>query len=84
MKALGYKKRYPFKFNLFYWMPEWWLGNVLKQLFNSKFAEIGFTYHVRVAADEMKELANEFKTLIDKTSLKTPNIDHLRSFIHEV
>ena len=84
LKALGYKKRYPFKFNLFYWMPEWWVINVLKQLFNSKFAEIGFTYHVRVAADEMKELANEFKILIDKTSLKTPNIDHLRSFIHEV
>jgi len=81
LKALGYTKRYPFKFNLFYWMPEWLLINILKKLFNSKFAEIGFMLHLKAATDEMKELANEFKTLIDKTSIKTPNIDKLMSFI---
>ncbi len=81
LKALGYSKRYPFKFNLFYWMPEWLVIKSMKQLFNSKFAEVGFMLHLKAATDEMKELANEFKILIDKTSIETPNFDKLRSFI---
>lgn len=81
LKAIGYKKRYPFKFNLFYWMPENVLINIMKQLFNSKFAEIGFMLHLNAAMDEMKELANEFKTLIDQTSIKTPNLDELINYI---
>ena len=43
-------------------MPEWVLIKVMKQLFNSKFAEIGFMLHVNAAKDEMIELGNEFKT----------------------
>ncbi len=81
LKAIGFKKRYPFKFNLFYWMPEWFLHFVLKQLFNSKFAEVAMMMHARAAADEMQELAGEFKTLKDQTSIKTPNLDELASYI---
>jgi len=77
LKAIGYKKRYPFKFNLFYWMPESVLINVMKKLFNSRFAEIGFMLHVNAAKDEMNELGNEFKTLKNQTSVKTPNLDEL-------
>jgi 2-dehydropantoate 2-reductase len=77
LTALGYNKRYPFKFNLFYWMPEWVLIKVMKQLFNSRFAEIGFMLHVNAAKDEMIELGNEFKTLKNQTSVKTPNLDEL-------
>ena len=80
--AIGYKKRYPFKFNLFYWMPEWMLIKVMKQLFNSKFAEIGFMLHVNAAKDEMIELGNEFKTLTNQTSVKTPNLDELINCIN--
>ena len=81
LKELGYTKRQPFRFNLFYWFPEWILIKVFQSFFSSKFVEIGFALHAEAAADEMKELANEFKTLIDKTSVKTPNIDKLSSFI---
>ncbi|MCK4359086.1 MAG: ketopantoate reductase family protein [Candidatus Cloacimonetes bacterium] len=77
LKKIGYKKRYPFKFNLFYWMPEKVLINIMKQLFNSKFAEIAFMLHLNAAKDEVKELANEFKTLKNQTSIKTPNLDEL-------
>jgi len=37
--------------------------------------------HTNAAKDEMHELAREFKTLIDKTSVPTPNLDELISYI---
>jgi 2-dehydropantoate 2-reductase len=77
LKAVGYKKRYPFKFNLFYWMPESVLINIMKQLFNSRFAEIAFMLHLNSAKDEMLELAEEFNSLKIQTSIKTPNLDKL-------
>jgi 2-dehydropantoate 2-reductase len=77
LKAVGYKKRYPFKFNLFYWMPESVLINIMKQLFNSRFAEIAFMLHLNAAKDEILELAGEFNTLKAQTSIQTPNLDEL-------
>ncbi|MCP4725601.1 MAG: ketopantoate reductase family protein, partial [bacterium] len=31
LRALGYKKREPAKLNLFFWMPDWFLLNIMKQ-----------------------------------------------------
>ncbi len=84
LKALGYKKSYNFKFKLFYWLPEGVLINILKQVFNSKFAEVAMMMHVNSAKDEMMELGNEFKTLANQTSVKTPNLDELISFFLEM
>jgi len=81
LRNLGYTKRQPFKFNLFYWMPEFITAKIFKGIFNTKYAEIGFAMHAKAALDEMKELTKEFKILINKTSVKTPNIDKLRSYI---
>jgi len=81
LRKLGYTKRQPFKFNLFYWMPEFITTKIFKGIFNTKYAEIGFAMHAKAALDEIKELTNEFKSLIDKTSMKTPNIDKLRRHI---
>lgn len=80
LKALGYTKRQPFRFNLFYWMPEFLVVKIFQEILSSKFAEIGFAMHARAAADEFKEHADDFKTLIDKTSVKTPNIDKLSRY----
>lgn len=80
LKALGYTKRQPFRFNLFYWMPEYLVVKIFQKILSTKFAEIAFAMHARAAADEFKEHADDFKTLIDKTSVKTPNIDKLRSY----
>ena len=77
LNTLEYKNQFPFKIKTFYWNPEWLTANVLKQVFNSKFAEIAMMMHVNAAKDEMIELGNEFKTLIDQTSVKTPNLDEL-------
>jgi 2-dehydropantoate 2-reductase len=81
LRKLGYTKRQPFKFNLFYWMPEFITTKIFKGIFNTKYAEIGFAMHAKAALDEMKELTKEFKILIDKSCVKTPNIDILRSYI---
>ena len=78
VRALGYTKRQPFKWNLFYWLPEFMSAKVFAGLLNSRFAEIAFARHARAAADEMRCLADEFKILIDRTSMATPNIDRLR------
>ena len=52
-----------------------------QRVLNTKFAEIGFAMHAKAALDEMKALSNEFKILADNTSVKTPNIDKLNSYI---
>jgi 2-dehydropantoate 2-reductase len=81
LKSLGYKNQFPLKINTFYWNPEWITINILKQAFNSKFAEVAMMMHVNSAKDEMIELGNEFRTLTNQTSIKTPNLDELISCI---
>jgi DNA-binding FadR family transcriptional regulator len=53
----------------------------VKGLLESKFAEVAFAMHAKAARDEMEELACEFQQLAAMTSVDTPNIDTLRSFI---
>ena len=79
LQNLGYIKRQPFRFNLFYWIPDFITAKIFQKMFNSKFAEIGFALHAKAALDEMKELGNEFRALKNKTSIKTPNLDELIS-----
>ncbi len=81
LRELGYLKRQPFVFNLFYWLPEFITAKVFAGTFRSKFAEIGFAKHAKAGLDEMKELSQEFMSLIKKTSIKTPNIDILKAYI---
>ena len=81
LRALGFKKRQPFAFNLFYWLPEFMNIMAVKGLLRSKFAEVAFAMHAMAAQDEMRSLANDFQELINKTSVDTPNINMLRSFI---
>jgi len=80
LKALGYTKRQPFEFNLFYWLPEILSVKALKDLLKSKFAEVAFSIHAGAAHDEMVQLSDEFRSLIEKTSVPTPNIDLLKVY----
>ena len=81
LRALGFRKRQPFEFNLFYWLPEFMSRMAVKGLLESKFAEVAFGMHAKAARDEMKDLAHEFQTLTAITSVDTPNIDSLRNYI---
>lgn len=80
---LGFKKRQPFEFNLFYWLPEFLSRKAVKGLLESKFAEVAFAMHAKAARDEMEELAREFKELSGKASVETPNLDALLRFIDQ-
>ena len=60
LRALGYTKRQPFKWNLFYWMPEFVTAKVFHGLLNSRFAEIAYAKHAKAAPDEMRRLTDEF------------------------
>jgi 2-dehydropantoate 2-reductase len=81
LEELGYKKSYNIKLKFFKWFPEFILIKILKQVFNSKFAEVAMMMHANAAADEMLELGNDFKILANQTSIKTPNFDELLNCI---
>ena len=81
LRALGYKKRQPFRYNLLYWFPEFTMMLGVKQLLASKFAEIAFAAHAKAARDEMAALAREFQELTARTSVETPSMDTLRRFL---
>jgi len=81
LKKLGYKKSYNAKLKFFKWLPEFMLIKILQQVFNSKFAEVAMMMHVNAAKDEMLELGNDFKSLINQTSIQTPNFDELLNCI---
>lgn len=81
LRALGYTKRQPFKWNLFYWLPERITAAMFGKLLGSPFAEIAYARHVKAARDEMACLAEEFRTLIERSSVSTPNIDRLRDAV---
>jgi len=83
LRALGYKKRYPFKFNLFYWLPERMTAKVIKVLFDNEFAKIAFAHHASYAIDEMEELTRDFYKLIKRSNVSTPNFDKLSAFVKE-
>jgi len=81
--ALGFKqylKLLP-KEKVLFGFPEAVLIKILQQVFNSRFAEVAMMMHVRSAGDEMLELAKEFQSLKNQTSVKTPNLDELISCI---
>jgi 2-dehydropantoate 2-reductase len=81
LRALGFRRRQPFQFNLFYWLPEFMSMLAVKRLLESKFAEVAFAMHAKAARDEMRDLVREFQKLTAETSVETPNMDMLREFI---
>ena len=45
-----------------------------RAMLNSKLGEVGLAYHVSQAPDEMIQLANELRALVDRASLPVPAI----------
>lgn len=79
--ALGHTKRQPFRYNLFYWLPDMLNVMAIRGLLNSKFAEVAFAEHAKAGRDEFGELAADFHRLVERASVATPNIDLLREYI---
>lgn len=71
----------PSKWKKFLWIPEPLLIAVMKRIVDTKAAEITMAGHANAARDEMKQLADEFKALAQKTSVPTPAMDRLYTYI---
>ena len=78
LEVLGFGQSEPSEFKLMKRLPEFMSVIALRKMLGSKFAEVAFAMHALSARDEMIELAAEFQTLVEQTSISTPNIDSLR------
>lgn len=82
LRALGFTKRQPFKFNLFYWLPKWVTARIFRKMFRSRYAEVALALHAGSAHDEWEELTEDFRSLAGQTSITTPNFEQLARSIH--
>jgi 2-dehydropantoate 2-reductase len=71
----------PANHKIFNWIPEPILVALMRRLFNTKTAEIEVAEHANAARDEFKHLADEFKALARTTSVPTPAMDRLYTYI---
>ncbi|HEY0752513.1 MAG TPA: hypothetical protein VGD98_00925 [Ktedonobacteraceae bacterium] len=71
----------PRRLNILQWLPEPLLVVLLRYTLGTKIVEQAITQHVNAVRDEMKELADEFKTLATTASLPTPIMDYLYIYL---
>jgi len=77
LKKIGYRRRQPPVFNLYYWLPRWLEPVVFSKLFGSRSAEVRFGLHARTVGPELLELAEEFAVLKSLAGMETPDLDAL-------
>jgi len=84
LMRIGYTKRQPFIFNIYYWLPKWLAPKVFKKLFTSRHAEVGIGLHARAIGSEFYEMVEEFAELKAKAGIETRNLDEMLAYIpHE-
>ncbi len=70
----------PAKHKIFKWIPEPILVALMRRIFKSeKMADL--IGHAHAARYEMKQIADEFRVLARSTSVPTPAMDHLYTYI---
>jgi hypothetical protein len=77
LRRIGYRKRQPEVFNLYYLLPQWLESVVFSSLFGSRGAEVRFGLHARTVGPELLELAEEFAMLKRLAGMETPDLDAL-------
>ncbi len=80
LRAVGYKKRQPPIFNLYYWLPEWVGVRTFQRFFRSRKVEVAMGLHASEVGDELLEMMEEFTEFRARTGIETPNLDELLSF----
>ena len=82
MRALGLRVA-PFALKvLFTWLPPACAVYYWRRFFASKMADCVFGRHARAASPEMRELANDCRTLLEKTDVEAPALRQLYSAIN--
>ena len=77
LREIGYRRRQPPIFNLYYWLPQWLEPIVFGKLFASRSAEVRFGLHARTVGPELLEMADEFAVLKSLAGMETPGLDAL-------
>jgi hypothetical protein len=73
LRALGYKI-VPFAENASQFIPSFLQITGWRAMLRSKLGEVGLAYHVSQAPDEMIQLGNELRGLVDQAGLPVPAI----------
>ena len=81
LREIGYRKRQPPIFNLYYWLPRWLEPFAFSKLFDSRSAEVRFGLHVREVGPELHEMAQEFEVLKRLAGIETPHLDTLLDYV---
>jgi 2-dehydropantoate 2-reductase len=84
LRKIGYRRRQPAIFNLYYWLPRFLEPWVFGKLFGSPSAEIRFGLHARTIGPELLEMAAEFEELKTKAGMETPDLDSLLACVPRV
>jgi len=83
LRKVGYRRRQPGIFNLYYWLPRWLEPKVFARLFASPAAEIRFGLHARCVGPELLDLAEEFKLMTVLAGMKTSTFEELIESVRE-
>jgi 2-dehydropantoate 2-reductase len=67
----------PRHLKLLNWFPLWVQVPLVRKVLSTEFAEVALAGHANAARDELEHLAEEFRMLIQETSIPTPAIDAL-------
>ena len=81
LRKVGYRKRQPPVFNLYYWLPRWLESPVFSKLFNSRSAEVRVGLHAPGVAPELLVMAEEFADLKAEAGIETPTLDSLLAYV---
>ena len=81
LRKVGYRKRQPPVFNLYYWLPRWLESPVFRKLFNSRSAEVRVGLHAPGVGPELLEMAEEFADLKAEAGMETPTLDSLLAYV---
>jgi hypothetical protein len=77
---VGYRKRQPPVFNLYYWQPLWLGVKVFRSFFTSRKVEIQMGLHAGEVGEEVQQMMEEFEELKARAGIDTPNLDELMTY----
>jgi 2-dehydropantoate 2-reductase len=83
LRRVGFRKRQPPVFNLYYWLPRWFEPLVFSKLFGSRAGQVRVGLHARTVGPELLEMAEEFAELKADAEMKTPNLDALLACVQQ-
>jgi 2-dehydropantoate 2-reductase len=81
LQALGMMEM-PFNLKvLFLWMPEWFAVRYWQYAFQTPVGTLAIAPHANAARDEMRHVATDMAAMLHASSVATPTLDHLLTFL---